>query len=202
MGVAWVVWESCHQLRPCFAHLKDLVFSKILPRFQGDPAFLISFCFRECKHDFTLPTPAGSSFCSHLPVLAGSTPVHLWGRPRPFPGQFDLPRAYMSSAERIQANVSPAAAKLPHALCIPSRPVPPSPRQGNGRGADCQGNHWREGEIPPKMVRGAFLRSPPRCPAACRVKLSLLDLMQREEVNGIRLLCPQPPLPEVGEPSD
>lgn len=145
VGMAWVIWVSpspCHQPEPCFIHLRDLVFSKIFSRFQGDPAFLFLFCFRECKHDFTLPATAGSSFCySSLPALAGSTPAHLWGRPGPFPGQLDLPGAYMPSAERMQASVSPAAAKLPHALCIPSPPAPPSPQQG--RGADCRDNRWR-----------------------------------------------------------
>jgi hypothetical protein len=62
------------------------VSSKILPKFQGVPAFLFLFCFREYKCHLTLPATAGSSFCySSLSALAGSTPAHLWGRPRAVP---------------------------------------------------------------------------------------------------------------------
>ena len=121
--------------------LGDLAFPGPFLAFKVTLVFL---CFRERKHDFTLPVTAVCFVCySNLPDPAGSTPVHLCGCLGLFPGQLDLPQASMPSAERLQASVSPAAAKLLPGLCIPSHPVPPSPWQGKGRGADCQGNRWR-----------------------------------------------------------
>lgn len=49
--------------------------------------------------------------------------------------------------------------------------------KGKEEGLTARATTGGEGGIPPKMVRGAFLRSPPRCPAA---RLScLLDLMAK-----------------------
>lgn len=69
-----------------------------------------------------------------------------------------LPDSYMHSAFQVPQ---------PHPLLS----------KGMEGGLTVRATAGGEGEIPPKMVRGAFLRSPLRCPAACHVKLSLLDLM-------------------------
>lgn len=142
VGMAWVIWN--HAISLVWLILGTWCLPRSFLDFKVTLSFFFFFCFRECKHDFTLPATAGSSFCySILSALAGSTPVHLWGPPGPFPGQLDLPRAYMPSAERMQASVS-RCCQTPTCTLHSKSPSPAlsSAREWKG-GADCQGNHWR-----------------------------------------------------------
>lgn len=70
----------------------------------------------------------------------------------------------MTSAERLQENMSPAVAKRPPSLHIPNRPIPPSVWQGKGRGPTAGAAARGEVVMPPKMVSGSLPQKPFKAP--------------------------------------
>lgn len=142
VGVAWVIWN--HAISPGLVLL--ILGTWCLPRsflnFKVSLPFFFFFALESISaiSPCLLQLGAHSAIAACLPWLDPHQRI-CGDAPEPFPGQLDLPRAYMPSSERMQASLPLPNSHMHSAFQVPqSRPLL---SKGMDVGAECQGNRWR-----------------------------------------------------------